>query len=247
VGVGTTSAGPVAFRRVQPSALRPLGELAGGPFSSEALATSGDGAVVVGTSESAAGPEAFVWTAANGLRPLASILEAELGLDLSDWGRLVAAEDVSDDGRTIVGYGLRGGEEQAFVAYLDTACNDGVDDDGDNLADHGADPGCSSPLDVSELADCADGLDNDGDGLVDFGPDPSCASAAQGARENTECSNGLDDDGDGAVDFPADALCQNAVDGDEASNPSTSFGCGLGPELAPILALLGVLRRRRRG
>jgi MYXO-CTERM domain-containing protein len=247
VGVGTTALGPMAFRRVQPSPLRPLGELPGGLFSSEALATSSDGTLVVGTSEGPAGPEAFVWTAANGLRPLASVLEAELGLDLSGWERLVSAEDVSDDGRTIVGFGLRDGEEQAFVAYLDTACNDGVDGDADNLVDHGGDPGCSSPLDASELPDCADGLDNDSDGLVDFGQDPSCASAAQGARESTVCSNGLDDDGDGAVDFPADTLCQNATDGDEASNPSPSFGCGLGPELAPLLALLGALRRRRRG
>jgi probable HAF family extracellular repeat protein len=246
VGVGTSAEGPTAFRRVQPSALRPLGELAGGVHASEALATSADGAVVVGTSAGPDGPEAFVWTAANGFRPLHDLLEAELGLDLSGWERLVAAEDVSDDARTIVGYGLSSGEEQAFVAYLDTACNDGGDDDADLLADYGADPGCSSPLDVSELADCADGLDNDGDGLTDLGQDPSCGSAAESARESTSCSNGLDDDGDGAIDFPADGLCQNAADDDEAANPARAFGCGLGPELALLLAGLALLRRRRR-
>jgi probable HAF family extracellular repeat protein len=245
VGFGTSAEGATAFRRVQPSALRPLGELAGGLYASEALATSADGAVVVGTSAGPSGPEAFVWTAANGLRPLRDVLEEELGLDLSGWERLVAAEDVSDDARTLVGYGLRGGEEHAFVAYLDTACNDGSDDDGDLAADYPLDPGCSSRLDVSELADCADGLDNDGDGLVDFGADPSCGSAAQGARESTSCSNGLDDDGDGAIDFPADALCQNAADDDEAANPARAVGCGLGPELALLLAGLALLRRRR--
>jgi probable HAF family extracellular repeat protein len=245
VGVGTSALGPNAFRRVQPSPLRPLGELPGGVHASEALATSADGAVVVGTSEGAAGPEAFVWTAANGLRTLQAVLEADLGLDLSGWERLVAAEDVSDDGRTLVGHGLRGGEEHAFVAYLDTACNNGANDDGDSAADYPFDAGCSSPLDTSELPDCADGLDNDGDGLVDSGADPSCSSAAPAARELTSCSNGLDDDGDGAVDFPADTLCQNAADDDEAANPSSGGGCGLGPELALLLAGLLALRRRR--
>jgi hypothetical protein len=45
----------------------------------------------------------------------------------------------------------------------------------------------------------------------------------------------------------ADSLCQNAADDDESSNPpAVGVGCGLGPELAPLLALLGALRWRRR-
>jgi uncharacterized membrane protein len=246
VGFGTTADGPLAYRCVQPAPLRPLGELPGGLVASEALATSGDGALVVGTSEGPDGPEAFLWTAANGLLRLGSVLPG-FGVDLSAWERLVAAEDISDDGRTIVGFGLRGGEEHPFVAYLDTPCNDGLDDDGDGLADYGLDAGCTSPLDISELPDCADGFDNDGDGLTDLGQDPSCAGSGPSARELTQCSNGLDDDGDGAVDFPGDSLCQNAADDDESSNPpAVGVGCGLGPELAPLLALLGVLRWRRR-
>ena len=61
-----------------------LGDLPGGSFSSRAMAASSDGSVVAGTGTGALGSEAFVWDAANGMRPLAALLE-ERGLDLTGW------------------------------------------------------------------------------------------------------------------------------------------------------------------
>ena len=100
------------------------------------------------------GEEAFVWTRATGMRRLADVLAIERGLDLSGWERLVSADGVSDDGLVVVGRGLAGGVERAFVAVLEGPCSNQVDDDGDTLADL-LDPGCTSAIDVSELGDCA--------------------------------------------------------------------------------------------
>jgi probable HAF family extracellular repeat protein len=44
-----------------------LGDLPGGSFGSGATAVSSDGSVVVGTSSSASGTEAFRWTASSGM------------------------------------------------------------------------------------------------------------------------------------------------------------------------------------
>jgi probable HAF family extracellular repeat protein len=241
VGFGTNASGKLAVRRIEPQKWRPLGELPGGLFGSEALALSADGSVVVGTSEGTSGPEAFVWTRGTGVRSLQGLLEDGLGLDLTGWERLVAAEDVSDDGRSLVGYGLRGGVEHAFVVYADSPCNDGLDQDFDSLTDL-TDAGCSSVLDASEGADCADGLDNDGDGLIDAAQDPSCADASDASREWTECSNGLDDDGNGNADGTG---CSAAADSDETAPPPSASGCGLGPELLLLLGALGAVRGRR--
>lgn len=57
------------------------------------------------------------------------------------------------------------------------------------------------------------------------------------------CSNYLDDDGDGLVDFGEDPHCANAADTSEATPPPPP-GCGLGPELLPLLLLLRRARRR---
>ena len=50
-----------------------LGELAGGEFRSSANAVSADGSVVVGYSNSAAGPEAFRWTQSDGMQGLGDL------------------------------------------------------------------------------------------------------------------------------------------------------------------------------
>jgi hypothetical protein len=90
---------------------------------------------------------------------------------------------------------------------------------------------------------CSNGLDDDGDTLVDYPADPGCRTATSGP-EDPQCSNGLDDDGDLAVDHPADSLCRGAWDNDEASNPPVS--CGLGAELALLLAVIRAARTRSR-
>jgi hypothetical protein len=64
-----------------------------------------------------------------------------------------------------------------------------------------------------------------------------------GAFPMRDCSNGADDDADGAVDLE-DSGCDDVDDAAEYVPAHT--GCGLGPELAPLLALLGAQRARRR-
>jgi len=86
---------------------------------------------------------------------------------------------------------------------------------------------------------CDDGLDNDGDGLIDLA-DPGCADA-DGALEDPQCNDGVDNDNDGTIDM-ADAHCSDPSDNREATQPK----CGVGPELAGVLGLVGFLRRRHR-
>jgi hypothetical protein len=67
-----------------------------------------------------------------------------------------------------------------------------------------------------------------------------------------ECEDGIDNDQDGSIDAsggpngePLDAGCFGPKDPVEGA-PPTLWGCGLGPELAPLLGLLIVLRARGR-
>jgi probable HAF family extracellular repeat protein len=79
-----------------------VGDLAGGTFDSVAEAVSDDGAVVVGGSESAAGPQAFRWTAAGGI----------VGLGDLPGGIFESyANGVSANGSVIVGTGVNGADE----------------------------------------------------------------------------------------------------------------------------------------
>jgi hypothetical protein len=119
------------------------------------------------------------------------------------------------------------------------ACSDGVDQDGDGRFDFPQDPGCASAAAAFEDPACDNGADDDGDGLADFPDDPGCGLAA-GARENPQCDDDLDNDSDGAVDWdggplgkPIDAQCTAAPSAD-----SETPACGLGVELAIVLALL---------
>ena len=136
------------------------------------------------------------------------------------------------------------------------ACNDGIDDDGDALIDFPADPGCATLADVSEndpSLPCDDGADNDGDGGIDVAGDIGCHDPLW-PTENPRCQNGVDDDADGKIDFdggasrnggiplaPADPECAFAYR-DFEKPPGT---CGLGAEIALVLAGLQRLARRR--
>jgi probable HAF family extracellular repeat protein len=98
-----------------------LGHLAGEPDifpSSTAKAVSGDGSIVVGTDTSTGPQRAFIWDAANGMRDLNDVLVNDYGFDLSGW-TLTAANDISKDGRTIVGNGFNpSGFSEGWVAVL---------------------------------------------------------------------------------------------------------------------------------
>jgi probable HAF family extracellular repeat protein len=82
-----------------------LGDFAGGPFSSEALAVSADGSVVVGYGWNANGPEAFRWTQATGMVGLGDLPG---GLFSS------LAFEVSADGSVVVGGGISTNGSEAF-------------------------------------------------------------------------------------------------------------------------------------
>jgi uncharacterized membrane protein len=98
-----------------------LGDLPGGDFSSQAIATNFDGSIVVGQSRtSLLEPDAFIWTQSGGMRNLQEMLITDYGLgaELAGW-RLWGANDISDDGMVIVGDG-RGpsGAIEGFVVVI---------------------------------------------------------------------------------------------------------------------------------
>ena len=71
-----------------------------------AVAASGDGSVIVGYAGLVAGQtEAFIWTPTQGLRSLKDVLVNDYGLPVQDW-TLLSANDISEDGTTIVGRGF---------------------------------------------------------------------------------------------------------------------------------------------
>jgi cysteine-rich repeat protein len=159
----------------------------------------------------------------------------------------LASGEACDDGNLESGDGCS-------ASCVVEECRNGLDDDLDGRIDTGFvpgfayDPGCSSPDDLSERASsglpCDDGVDDDGDGLVDQA-DPGCRWWSW-PREDPKCDNGLDDDGDGGTDWdgagvgPPDPACVGKPWRDRETT-----GCGLGFEIAPLLAPLLWLRRRR--
>ncbi len=95
-----------------------LGDLPGGQFNGTARGVSVDGLVVVGESSTDARDEAFIWTADDGMRNLRLVLSDDLDLDLTGWF-LETAFDVSDDGRTIVGWGINpSGDREGWIAIV---------------------------------------------------------------------------------------------------------------------------------
>lgn len=109
----------IGFVFVPASAAAPsfqgLGDLAGGPYYSRALAISDDGVTVVGHSRSATSQtghnnnEAFMWTEATGMAGLGDLPGGEFGSN---------AQGISADGTVIVGVG---GSEWGSEAFRWTA------------------------------------------------------------------------------------------------------------------------------
>jgi probable HAF family extracellular repeat protein len=118
---GTTAVGAIAneaFAWTATGGVVPLGDLAGGSFASSALDASADGSVVVGYGTTELGSEAFVWDAANGMRHLGDLLACR-GAAPTGWTKLSRAVAVSDDARTIAGWGINPqGDTEAWTATV---------------------------------------------------------------------------------------------------------------------------------
>jgi hypothetical protein len=61
--------------------------------------------------------EAFIWTAATGMRSIRDVLVNDFGLNLTGWD-LTFAQGISADGSTIVGWGNINDTQEAWVAVL---------------------------------------------------------------------------------------------------------------------------------
>jgi probable HAF family extracellular repeat protein len=119
--VGESGIGPgpgtEAFRWTEAGGMVSLGELPGGNVRGRAWRCSSDGKVVVGDSDGPLGPQAFIWTEAQGMQALQDVL-ASRGVDLSGWV-LQMAFDVSPDGNAVVGWGTNPlGATEAYLAIL---------------------------------------------------------------------------------------------------------------------------------
>lgn len=90
-----------AYRWTIGGGLQPLGMF--GVLPTRAKACTADGGTMVGLADNALGGIAMIWDAAHGFRTMDSFLMAN-GVDTSGW-TLAAGTGISDDGRTICGYG----------------------------------------------------------------------------------------------------------------------------------------------
>ena len=107
-----------AFRWTTEEGMTGLG-VPDGAFHSGGFDASADGSVVVGWANGGGGDGAFVWNATQGRRRLVDVL-TDLGVDVAGWD-LRQARAVSDDGRTIAGWGLNpSGQSEAWVATIPT-------------------------------------------------------------------------------------------------------------------------------
>lgn len=86
-----------------------------------ANAVNATGSLVVGRATNPDGEEAALWSEATGMTGLYGYLSL-LGADLSAWSWLSSAEDITPDGRFIVGYGINlSGNTEAFHIDLGPA------------------------------------------------------------------------------------------------------------------------------
>jgi probable HAF family extracellular repeat protein len=105
-----------------------------GDYSGGAFDLSANGSVIVGTSGNGSVYRAMIWTEAQGMRDLRSVLinDYGLGAQLAGW-TLRSATACSDDGHVIVGYGIGpDGNQHGWIAQIDppphvaaTQVNDG--------------------------------------------------------------------------------------------------------------------------
>jgi hypothetical protein len=93
-----------------------LGDLSNGARARAFYGVSLGGEMAVGSANGPSGTDAFLWNSTEGMNSLYDVLSAS-GLDLAaqGWSRLTTAYDISDDGRFVIGVGIRNGVSEAFV------------------------------------------------------------------------------------------------------------------------------------
>ena len=107
-----------AFRWTSEEGMVGLGYFPEGGFSSIAMAASADGSRIAGRHADNSGYEAFLWTAEAGMERVMDLLVKQGATGLEGW-RLTAVEDISGDGRWVVGNGVNpAGRTEAFLADL---------------------------------------------------------------------------------------------------------------------------------
>lgn len=149
VGTGHYIFGPEAFVWSRETGRQTFVEFDASYGGSTATDASADGSILVGQATWQY-PSAYLHDRFRGTRALQSVLEQDYGLDLGGLF-LSVVTGVSDDGRTLVGWGtLPGSIRRAWIAVLPPACNDGLDNDGDGFVDFPGDPGCGSANDAWE-------------------------------------------------------------------------------------------------
>jgi probable HAF family extracellular repeat protein len=109
VGTASEAEQSEAFRWTAATGMVGLGGLPNEPVFSVAGAVSDDGRIILGEAASTSSPfayEPFLWTADQGMRRLQQVLidDYSLGGRLAGW-TLYSADDISADGRVIVGTG----------------------------------------------------------------------------------------------------------------------------------------------
>ncbi len=110
---------PTAFRWDRQAGMSALGSTASGIQGSVAAGVSGDGTMIVGWLITATRESAFVWDAEHGLRQLETVLASDNRADIAGW-QLTRATAISDDGRTITGYGTNPqGQTEGWIVKLD--------------------------------------------------------------------------------------------------------------------------------
>ena len=218
-----------------------------------AVAISGNVAAVGaphGSQRAAQAGEVSVFTASGSTWSELHEIEASDGLASDFFGSAVGlvgdALLVGADGNDAAG--AAAGRTYAIDVSVLPDCGDGIDNDADGKIDYPADRGCTSAADSSERGTvvCDDGIDNDGDGLVDFPNDPGCQTATS-TKENPQCDDDVDNDGDGKIDWDGGSAF-GVPDPQCAGKPyrdKETPGCGIGFEIAPLLAALRSLTRRR--
>jgi uncharacterized membrane protein len=122
VGKSASSEGREAYLWTATDGMIGLGDLPGGTFHGTGRDVSADGTVVVGQSNTGAGPpghfEAFIWTADTEMLRIVDVLQWR-GVDATNDWLLQVATGVSADGKTITGHGINpSGENEAWIAHI---------------------------------------------------------------------------------------------------------------------------------